>query len=862
MPRKFSLFLRGLALLSMLSACSDPYESPVLSLSQPVEMSFSCRKEVGATGWEAVPIEECSTDVQGIHLMGFVANGYTGDLGVLDLTYGDPIDTDPSIPGYTRLKLGTYLSDTVAQSDGNGVFALDSVDNQVIKLSPLTFEMTAEAGLDSEPLAMRLSADETSLLVLTLDTLQILSTTDLSKISSVELDGIPSDLAIVPGSDLLLVSYQTLQHVGLIDLTDGTVIKRIGLLHQCQDGLDNDGDSLIDFLDPDCQGMTDDDEAPDCAPAGDGTEAECPLPPSCSDGEDNDQDGLVDLADPGCIGALDDSEQEDLPPCSDGIDNDGDGKIDHPEDPDCASPDGDEWSGEVQEAWRSTCKDGIDNNGDGLTDGEDPHCKTDPWGRETSWYPCADGIDNDGDGLIDWPADPGCESAGAGSEASVLAPFSRIAVTPDGRFAYVSHMGLARILVLDLENLVRLDLQGGTGSADIGPNPMALKQHDLGIPWGSPVLDLEAVTGEDEDTGGAFVDIMVTAMDGTITSIRALTGEEPSHTLTILEQDPADSKTSKPKLYVDDEEVELGYTPRAEYPNMGDLSISTPDETTGMRDYYGIRFNEMVAWHTTENWRIIFEGIIPGTEELSGVLRNETRLDVPAADLCNLGVMPGDKLIIRFDADLDCGQYKGDSFEYMIAKAGQDWLELDPESPGVDAEGAEIPLPAYACFRGPLKLEIRVSDFLVTGSSSGFIHNVDAGPEGCFVPEDADPLLTGRARMAEIPDGKAISQCPINRDNRNIVLRTFSNPFFSFDLFPPCLQDEEGRISLISEVRRDLTWKFASYTGFEKEQIYLGGLPTVMEFIPAIERLMILDSGNRTMKSFNPSEMSVTGIFY
>lgn len=59
------------------------------------------------------------------------------------------------------------------------------------------------------------------------------------------------------------------------------------------------------------------------------------------------------------------------PQCSDGIDNDGDGLIDHPDDPGCDST--------------------SDND------------ETDPVATQ-----CSDGIDNDGDGLTDFPDDPGC----------------------------------------------------------------------------------------------------------------------------------------------------------------------------------------------------------------------------------------------------------------------------------------------------------------------------------------------------------------------------------------------------------------------------------------------------------------------
>src|SRR5450755_350915 len=61
--------------------------------------------------------------------------------------------------------------------------------------------------------------------------------------------------------------------------------------------------------------------------------------PQCSDGIDNDGDGLVDFPDdPGCVSADDETENSlPSPQCSDGRDNDGDGKTDFPDDPGCTS---------------------------------------------------------------------------------------------------------------------------------------------------------------------------------------------------------------------------------------------------------------------------------------------------------------------------------------------------------------------------------------------------------------------------------------------------------------------------------------------------------------------------------------------
>ncbi len=68
-----------------------------------------------------------------------------------------------------------------------------------------------------------------------------------------------------------------------------------------------------------------------------------------------------------------------LPQCSDGIDNDGDGKIDYPDDPGCLAP--------QQDDETDDCPDG-------------PNCPQ-----------CGNGKDDDGNGLIDYPSDPGCTAA-------------------------------------------------------------------------------------------------------------------------------------------------------------------------------------------------------------------------------------------------------------------------------------------------------------------------------------------------------------------------------------------------------------------------------------------------------------------
>ncbi|MEZ4466408.1 MAG: hypothetical protein R3F43_18625 [bacterium] len=69
------------------------------------------------------------------------------------------------------------------------------------------------------------------------------------------------------------------------------------------------------------------------------------------------------------------------------------------------------------------CDDDLDNDGDGIIDfPADPGCESANDNDETSPDPlpaCADGLDNDGDEVIDFPDDPDCEFAADDSEAMV-----------------------------------------------------------------------------------------------------------------------------------------------------------------------------------------------------------------------------------------------------------------------------------------------------------------------------------------------------------------------------------------------------------------------------------------------------------
>jgi hypothetical protein len=207
----------------------------------------------------------------------------------------------------------------------------------------------------------------------------------------------------------------------------------------CDDGLDDDGDGLIDFPgDPGCSGPTDaletdpellcDDgldndgdgwvDFPDDLGCGD---SRWPREdPACQDAEDNDEDAATDYPDdPGCDGPNDLSETSAALICDDGSDNDADGLVDASGDPGC-----DDAFDTSEQSPSLVCDDGADNDGDGRIDypaDSGCHFATDP-SENAEDLICDDGIDNDGDGLADYPSDPGCADPEDGFETAAELP--------------------------------------------------------------------------------------------------------------------------------------------------------------------------------------------------------------------------------------------------------------------------------------------------------------------------------------------------------------------------------------------------------------------------------------------------------
>ena len=825
--------LAGLSLVFSVAACTSPTSVTPISQSQPVAAAYTCQARTSAGLWEAAPLTDCEAGASDRRLVAWVANGYTGDVGIIDLTAGKPVDVNLQIPGYTRIRLGTWLSDIVALEDGSRVYATDPIERSLVGLDTVTLEETGAIPLPGSPLQVVLAAEADPVLwVLTTDPPGLVPVDpETGAQDGILLEGIPSDAAWDPVNGHMIIGYRALDHVSVFDLTSRTLVREIGLLDACADGLDNDEDGLADAADPDCADARDDDEA---------SPAEAAATGACGNGADDDGDGLVDAADPGCVDATDDSESEDAP-----VEGEG---------------------GDALAAWTLTCDNGLDDDDDGLADEDDPDCAADPQGPEAAWFACWDGLDNDLDGLTDWPEDPHCHRASDSSEAGPAAANARVTVTSDGRFAYVGHVGLGQVVVLDLEAGRRLDLSGDD-HPDGDPDPIDARQKVRGFAVTGTILDLEAVPGEE------WEDIILSTSDGRLTVIRALDDGAPVHTLHIQEQDPASdiSQSFKPNLQAGGEEIELGFTPSPDYPNLGPLAVIALDDEGEEKQFYGVRFSERTDWHRTEAWYITWEGVLPGAVGLPARLRAADRLDLPGAGLCDLGVQPGDLAVIRFDDPLACGAYEGKEFEFVITDAGADWLLLDEESGGrqiadlpetaderedeewvAEWDTAAVDMPGPECFQGVLQVDVRVDDqFVVRGSRTGYLHPVIEAVEGCVLDPDADPLFTGRAIPATVVSTDALLECPVTEVVNGVEPNTFVNPIYEVDIFPPCAISEEGQVSIL-EIERDVRWSFTVASGFDLRDLIPGGLPMDLSYLPGPNQMYLLDPATRSVKAIEP----------
>jgi len=556
-----------------------------------------------------------------------------------------------------------------------------------------------------------------------------------------------------------------------------------------------------------------------------GVEDRAGLMPECSDGLDNDSDGLVDARDPGCTGPEDESESPDsLPECLDGLDNDADGRTDL-SDPDCGAAD--------------------------RPVSEFPYLP---------WPECSNGLDDDQDGHTDWPDDPDCYGPVWSSEVRAAPRVAgRPAVSPDADFVYVPLTNPAAIAVLRSDR-TRVDVNDLSGPA---PNPLLHRLGVRDIPLSSPVLSL-AMTATDQGVR-AFAGLA----SGQVVSIVVTRDGAPVHRLDVNEDSTLASSTSLPVLRVAGRKVGTLDEVSSEYPSFGSSWVAALPGEPNRFSYYGIVFGGNPELELPETWHVTYEGVIPGTEEAVGFLDlRDASLRDPRRNFCALGVSAGDH-VVWIEPSAEClgawnppvacpreassgwsGTGLANLCEVEVAEVRPDRLVLR-EIPG--HRGLDV-------FPASFRYEVRVHDqWTVVGTRSGFLHNQVAVADHCEERADADLRFTGRARTSRPVAGGSIETCPVRAGATGMDWQPFTNPSFTFTIFPPCRTSAEALAEACAEVR-DTEISFGVASGQAIRAAGTGGFPSAV--VAVAERLYAVDSASGSIHQIDRDSMSLVQTVY
>ncbi len=172
---------------------------------------------------------------------------------------------------------------------------------------------------------------------------------DLSQVNISSVDVLPARYQDVDGKYRLVSCSNSRIRQPLICATNQTGGSggNQSQTYQCNDGIDNDGDTKIDY-------GTGTNNDPGCSSENDNTETDGVASSQCNDGLDNDGDTFIDYPnDNGCSSSTDDSEISTQ--CNDGLDNDGDTFIDYLSDGGCESFDDDSEAGGAGSGTQQSC---------------------------------------------------------------------------------------------------------------------------------------------------------------------------------------------------------------------------------------------------------------------------------------------------------------------------------------------------------------------------------------------------------------------------------------------------------------------------------------------------------------------------
>ena len=492
------------------------------------------------------------------------------------------------------------------------------------------------------------------------------------------------------------------------------------------------------------------------------------------------------------------------------------------------------------------CSDGIDNDGDGLTDNKDPGC-TGPDDNDESDGPtadfgkmpalvtpaaCSNGIDDDGDGLTDMD-DPSCYNPLGVSET--MDPVHRVNALvpgPDCKNVYALVTDPAMVMVLDAETGKLIDVNRDENSSVM---------NDLGI---------QGTLLQANPESGAIVKLS----DGTYLWIYLANGEVvkyqiadsngPKYQLTDSELIVRDS-ISVPDLLVDNKLVDGGFAENVDYPSMGPLEVDLIPGTNDEYSFYGVKFLSQKLTIPNEYWTVTFEGRIPDTDSVSGVLSAEGMLTDQGHDFCVLGVEKGDRLIFTETGDTCNLQVQS----ITITGVTPHTLKLDLN---------EVPA---ACLGKGLDYYIRATNqWVVNGSVTGFLHPWYSDGDKCSIKKDAKGMQARVARSMP-KDGIKLANCPVYPQDPEIEWNEFRNIEFSFSIFPGCTIDKDYNITVVPP-KQDTQFRFSAFNYITPVSSTVGGHVVSIVSPPGAIILYLVNMGADSVEAIDADTGTIEKTFY
>jgi hypothetical protein len=412
-----------------------------------------------------------------------------------------------------------------------------------------------------------------------------------------------------------------------------------------------------------------------------------------------------------------------------------------------------------------------------------------------------------------------------------------------------------------------VDLETG----EVGPtredSPLRRFERTPGVLLPTTVIDL-AASAKDGDS----VRFYALGLDGFAYRMRAAKAE-PQWLLSIVElAETNPNGTLKPLLTVNGSSVEVGLTSPSAYPGFGVMEVI---EQAGQPTlYYGITPSADAASLRAEVWTLGYEGLIPHSASRAGVLDAAGGALVdPLADFCELGVEPGDWLLLTFPgAEEACGELRGGEWQARVTGVSRDRVTLDAAAlTAIDSDGAVDPAkpagsPSGACGRTGVEYRLLAGDaFLAVGSRTGLLHNRTSRNGLCVERPDADPLFTGRVQVARpLEEGLLVGTCPSVGNTGDYQAFPFSNPSFSLSMYPGCERLASQEYRPVAPTR-GITWRFTTTGGVQPYWIGTGGAPTAITWIEERSALFVSDPGKGsayTIIDLDESGASTDTIFY